>query len=137
MKNAKEVIERVIKSLEEDKCRGAWAKGVNEYAKELAEDLKTVEDWEDLFSPKMLEKHMLNGAADWEQYSLGGCSLIYNRDIAERLCNPTELKRTKYGNRRPNAREGWLDTQARALYQASKKVQERVHAITTLYALGK
>ena len=45
-------------------------------------------------------------------------SLIYNEDIAERLCTPSELKKTRHGERRPNAREEWLDTQARALFQA-------------------
>ena len=55
---------------------------------------------------------LLAGAA-W-----GGCSLIYNGDIAERLCTPSELKKTRNGERRPNDREMWLDTQTRALRQA-------------------
>lgn len=40
-------------------------------------------------------------------------------DIAELLCSPSELKRKKYGERRPNSREEWLDVQARALAQAA------------------
>nr|DAP26633.1 MAG TPA: hypothetical protein [Bacteriophage sp.] len=65
---------------------------------------------------------MLNGAQDWEQYSWGGSALIYDYDIAERLCCPSELKKTRNGERRPNSREEWLDVQARALYQAASRV---------------
>lgn len=65
---------------------------------------------------------MLNGADSWIQYSWGGCSLIYDGDIAERLCSPSELKKTRNGERKPNGNEEWLDTQARALYQASLQV---------------
>ena len=60
----------------------------------------------------------LNGAADWQQYSYGGSALIYNNDIAERFCTPSELKRVRGGLRMPNSNEDWLDVQARALRQA-------------------
>lgn len=105
-------------------ARSAWAKGVNAYAFELLDDLdEAIEngyfDAEDINAPKLLMRQLLNGASDWSQYSWGGCSLIYNGDIASRLCTPSELKKTKNGIRRPNANESWLDTQARALYQAS------------------
>lgn len=49
-------------------------------------------------------------------------ALIYNGDIAKLLCSPSELKRTRNGERRPNNREEWLDTQARALAQAAKRL---------------
>jgi hypothetical protein len=61
--------------------------------------------------------------SSWNDYSWCGSSLIYNGDIAARLCCPSELKKTREGERRPNANEQWLDTQARALYQASAKLQ--------------
>ena len=70
---------------------------------------------------------MLNGAVDWSAYSWGGSSLVYNQDIAERLCSPSGLKRVtnKNGLRDyPNSREHWLDVQARALYQAANRVVE-------------
>ena len=92
-----------------------WLQGVNDYADELRENLR-----ENRLAPT--RENMLNGARDWKEYSWGGNSLIYNGDIAERLATPSELKRTKGGMNRPNAREEWLDTQARALYQASEKV---------------
>lgn len=97
--------------------KSKWSQGVDEYADELRENLR-----ENRLAPT--EKNMLNGASDWKQYSWGGNSLIYGGDIAERLATPSELKRTKGGQYRPNKDEDWLDTQARALYQASRKVIE-------------
>lgn len=55
-------------------------------------------------------------------YNWGGSSLIYDADIAGRLCCPSELKKTRNGERRPNSREEWLDVQARALYQACNRL---------------
>lgn len=102
-------------AIENAKCRSAWDRGVNEYALELVECLEN----EGL---EPTRKNMLNGAETWEQYSYGGCSLIYDTDIAERLCTPSELKRTKGGELNPNSRETWLDLQARALHQACMRV---------------
>lgn len=67
-------------------------------------------------------KALLNGADNWRQYSYGGCALIYDSDIAETLCSPSELKKVKGGDRQPNSRESWLDVQARALYQAERLI---------------
>lgn len=55
-------------------------------------------------------------------------TLIYNSDIAARLCCPSELKRTRNGDRRPNSREEWLDTQARALFQAANRVYKALRS---------
>ena len=52
-----------------------------------------------------------------------GCSLVYDADISERLCSPSELKRTRNGERPPNARENWIECQARALAQAASLVR--------------
>ena len=101
----------------------AWDKGVKEYSIELIEDLES--------NPSLIkeinegmplrEKDLLNGAMDWQQYSEGGCSFIYDEDIAERLCTPSELKRYKGGDL-PNDPSFWLRTQTRALKQASKRI---------------
>lgn len=122
------IYERMTKELEARKDRSAWNKGVTVYALELVEQLAEAAeggyiDADDLAAPRMLRKALLNGADDWSAYSWGGCSLIYNSDIAERLCCPSELKRTRNGERRPNSREEWLDTQARALSQAESRVR--------------
>jgi hypothetical protein len=120
-------INNIKATIETQKTRSAWTRGVKAYALELIEELEeAIErgyfDAEDLSSPSLLERQLLNGASSWDQYSWGGCSLIYNADIAARLCTPSELKKTGNGSRRPNASEEWLDTQARALYQASAAI---------------
>lgn len=109
-------IKNIAKIIENKKVLSAWDKGVKEYALELLENIE--DENEALTNMGLLEKSLLNGASDWSQYSWGGCSFIYAGQIAERLCNPSELKKTKNGQRRPNKEEEWLDTQARALQQA-------------------
>lgn len=122
------IYERMTKELEARKDRSAWDKGVTVYALELVEQLAEAAesgyiDADDLTAPRMLRKALLNGADDWSAYSWGGCSLIYNYDIAERLCSPSELNRSRGGWRKPNSREEWLDVQARALSQAETRVR--------------
>lgn len=124
--NASETIPAaIIAELNTRNDRGAWSKAVTDYAIELAESL---DDWDKQpESVAELREMMLNGASDWKAYSWGGCSLVYNQDIAERVCSPSELKRVtnKNGLRDyPNSREHWLDVQARALYQAANRVAE-------------
>ena len=104
--------------------RSAWAKGVSEYAEDLISTLQEhIEggyfDAEDLEAPKLVEKEFLNGAPNWHEYSWGGCSLIYDSQIAKRLCPPSLLKKSDNGRRRPNRQEEWLDVQVRALFQAN------------------
>lgn len=110
----------IAKALQERKDRSAWDKGVTVYALELIEEAQAA--GYDELTREDCKSVLLNGARDWSQYSYGGCSLIYDPDIAKRLCTPSELKRTRDGERRPNSREEWLDTQARALFQAYKRI---------------
>lgn len=114
------MMNKLYTAIENQKHRSAWDKGVNLYALELVEVLEEAAAYHGRNPEAGTEcrEWMLNGASDWSQYSWGGSALIYNEDIAVRLCTPSELKRTNYGERRPNSREEWLDTQARALYQA-------------------
>lgn len=110
------------------KARSTWDRGVLIYANELLDEIaENIEHGyyheDDLGAPKMLDEMMLNGARDWDQYSYGGCSLVYDGDIAERLSTPSELKKTRNGELQPNMRETWLDVQARALYQAARKIR--------------
>ena len=122
----KTIAERITEALSARKDRSAWGRGVNEYALELAEELRERIEWEgcEPCNLRELERWLLNGASDWHEYSWGGCSKIYNRDIAERLCTASELRKTDNGRKDPNPREQWLDVQARALYQASRRVVE-------------
>ena len=123
--------------LEKEKLyrRSAWGRGVMIYASELLDDLQeSVDDGyfapEDLANLAKLNKALLCGATDWKEYSWGGSALIYNGDIAERLCSPSELKKTRNGERRPNSQEEWLDTQARALRQAATHILYAAQTIT-------
>jgi hypothetical protein len=120
-------ISEIKEAINQKKTRSAWGRGVKEYALELVETLEEgiiggYFDEEDMQSPNLLKRQLLNGASDWKEYSWGGSSLIYDWDIAKRLCTPSELKKTRNGERRPNANEEWLDTQARALNQAAMMI---------------
>lgn len=114
----------ILAALEARKDRSAWDKGVTAYAVDLLDNYQERAEFEgrEAASRKELEEWLLNGASTWSAYSWGGSAQIYNGDIAKRLCNPTELKRTRNGERRPNSREEWLDVQARALAQAAKRL---------------
>jgi len=112
-------VSELSKAIEENKVKSAWDKAVNAYAIELLEQLNKDEEF--VGSPAD-KKELLNGADSWSQFSYGGCSLIYNSDIAERTCSPSEFKKSREGERNPNRREEWLDVQARALTQASNRI---------------
>ena len=119
--------ENLLNLIEKEKANSAWKRGVKDYAYEL------IEDYEDYHLNAILEeletdrtgslynnlsKILLNGACNWVQYSYEGFALIYDTDIAYRLCSPSEYKKCRCGRRQPNLHETWLDTQARALHQA-------------------
>ena len=120
-----EKIEQIRTELSKRSDRSAWDRGVTAYAYDLLDNvdgaaqygkqLNTISEWKEA---------MLNGAQNWGEYSYGGCSLIYDCDIAKRLCTPSELKRKRNGELNPNSRESWLDVQARALFQAQARICE-------------
>lgn len=118
--------ESIRKELENMKGRSAWERGVIGYALEILDQVEERSSYEgkEPESIQELNDYMLNGAEDWKQSSWGGSYEIYDGDIAERLCNPSELKKTRNGERRPNNREEWLDVQARALFQAANKIKK-------------
>lgn len=127
-------IEKLRESIAAEKQRSAWDKGVTQYALELVDELAEqigggYVDPAELAKPCILRAALLNGAKDWREYSWGGCSLIYDPDIASRLCCPSELKKTRNGERRPNGREEWLDVQGRALFQAANRVYRHLTAL--------
>ena len=99
-----------------DLQKTAWKCGVIAYAHELAEEAAR-STW--VKRPKTIEEALLNGAPSWHDYSYGGNSLIYDADIAERLCYPSQPKRSLNGKRKPYRCKRWLDVQARALRQAA------------------
>lgn len=112
-------IDTIRNAIETRKTRSAWDKGVTLYALELLDNLR---DLPAAGNRQEIKKALLNGASDWSEYSYGGCALIYDGDIAARLCSPSEFRRTRGGEWNPNRRESWLDVQARALYQAFRLI---------------
>ena len=114
--------------IESSKARSAWRKGVKAYALDLCENIENATE----VVPGKVEETLLNGASSWGQYSFGGCAYVCGWEIAEALCSPSELKRCtlKDGSLRDkaNARETWLEVQARALYQACRMIKNIISA---------
>lgn len=117
--------QELMEKLEKLTPRSAWNRALVSDAMDLVDSLNCSEfpnNWEEL------KELLLNGAADWSAYSYGGCALVYDGDIAKHYCTKSELRRVtrKDGNisERANARETWLDVQARALWQAARLIKE-------------
>lgn len=119
--NTHELLLAVLNDCNEKPERSTWARGVQTYAVEIAETLAD-QTREVEHTIAAMEHIALNGARDWSQYSWGGCSLIYDEDIAKLLCPPSTLKRKRNGALPPNSNEEWLDVQAMALNQAFYRV---------------
>lgn len=103
--------------------RSAWDRGLITYARII---LDNALDWHERATapaPAHITREvaawLMDGAKSWEQYSYGGCALVYDSDIARTVCAPWELRKTRNGARRPNSRETWPDVQTRALMQAA------------------
>lgn len=115
----------IRREIAEHPARSAWDKGCRAYAEELfseyVENLQ-IKD-EKVRIGKIAEADLLNGADSWEQYSYGGCALIYDSDICERLCTEKEAQRKRYGESKPTLYDSWLDAQAAALKQAARLVR--------------
>ena len=138
-------VEEARRQLEARQDCSAWDRAVTEDAIDLLDTVndrceqvtrqfaETEEGSEahvrDLFVSRVsLMSIMKNGAESWHDYSWGGCGLIYDGDIAEHYCTPSELKKVHGGERRPNSREEWLDVQARALRQAAGRAVDALIA---------
>ena len=132
-------IEQLIEEVRADKPRGQFAKGVKAYALEMLEreyidhaaDVSTLTagDLLNHVGGKNCKIGLFFSAPVYElckECSWGGTFFIYNEDIAEALATPSAIKRLtrKDGTlAKPNAREKWLDTQARAVWCELRKIQ--------------
>lgn len=109
--------------LTQEKPRSAWSRGVNNIAIDMVSEI--------LENSNANDAPHFNRVDDFSQHFYGvslreavdgGCFLIYDYDIAENFCTPSELKRVKNGERNPNSRERWLDVMYRGAYQAIRHI---------------
>ena len=110
-------IKNVIESLPAE--RSAWHRGVRQYAMDLIEDLSDFQD----ITPENCREILLNGAVSWKEWAYGGNGLVYDHDIAKRLCTPSEIRKKRGGELDPNSRETWLDVEARAVGRAAAAIK--------------
>ncbi|WP_428060235.1 hypothetical protein [Candidatus Avelusimicrobium stercoris] len=119
--------QEILNNLEKLTPRSAWNQAVLSDAVDLVQNLNCSEvpnSWE------ALRALLLNGARNWQEYSYGGCALVYDEDIARHYCTNAELRKVTRADGtisdRANAAETWLDVQARALSQAAILIREAV-----------
>ena len=132
MKATQANIKRVTNEVNNTKTRSAWNKGVKAYALEL---LGQFEEWSEYNEqngervPELDERTALNGASDWDAWAFGGCGLCYDAYIAERLCTPSELRKTKGGIYPPTGANSWLLVESHAMRQAWRMIAEAVRKL--------
>lgn len=125
-------ITKTIEKIEGLKFRSRWQKAVQEDSIWLLEELSNnyydeiLNDTMSFGSIEGFERVLRMGAETWKDFSEGGGALIYDGDIAEHYCTPSELKKVRGGERKPNSRESWLDVQARAFWQAALLIKQNL-----------
>lgn len=114
-----EIHELLIK----EKLRSAWARGVNNIAVDIVCEILENSNGNDAPHFNRVNDFALHfyGVSLREAVN-GGCFLVYDYDIAENFCTPSELKRTKNGEHSPNSSETWLDVMYRGAYQAIRHI---------------
>ena len=120
----KDYIRCLIENAPQRKNVSAWKNGVKNYAlwilDELPDDYCMIFDNQQELKEQLknFTSLLLKGNDNWYQYSYCGNAYCYDNDIAMALCNLSEYRKCKGGEKEPNRRETWLDVQARALFQA-------------------
>lgn len=117
-----------------------WA--VWQYAIELTDNIATNGDdkkWE-RWDVDKLRDLLLNGARDydkphdelrnWIRYSEGGGALIWNVDIAKRVCTPSQYKKLENVIGTWEDKHEWIKIQARCLYDAAQLIYKTFNSMT-------
>lgn len=118
--------DELLQALDElPRGHSAWTRGVRQYAREMVESLDPDTVLTRDTAPRRV---VLNGASDARAYSYGGCALIYDSSIAERVCTPSMFRLKKGGALPPNREETWLDVQTRAINHALALICARLRA---------
>ena len=115
------------KLVEEIPNTSAYKRGIKKYTDELLDNL---EEMARIYKrlPKdenELESWLLKGAKNWGDYSYRGYSLKFSRQIAERLCTPSEFKRKDGGRIAPSRHDNWFNEQAKALNYACLRIKDK------------
>lgn len=121
----KELIVRELTAMKKSFAKSAWDKGVYDYAFDILDPLD--DELEDVSAERLM-----NGANSWLQYSRGGCALVWQGDIAKRMCTPSEYKKYLNAGEKSKLSDSgyWLDNvQCRALFQAMAKIRRAYNAI--------
>lgn len=115
------------KLVEEIPNTSAYKRGIKKYTDELLDNLEEMaQSYERLpKNERELKEWLLKGASNWEDYSYRGYSLKCNRQIAERLCTPSEFKRKDGGRIAPSRHENWFYEQAKALNLACLRIKDK------------
>ena len=113
--------------VEEIPNTSAYKRGIKKYTDELLDNL---EEMARIYKrlPKdenELESWLLKGAMNWENYSYRGYSLKCSRQMAERLCTPSEFKRKDGGRIAPSRHDNWFNEQAKALNYACLRIKSK------------
>lgn len=125
-------ITKTIEKVESLKFRSKWQRAVQEDAVWLLEEMMDIHEDEvtagvmSFGSIEGVERVLRMGADTWKDFSEGGGALIYDGDIAQHYCTPSELKKVRGGEKEPNSRESWLDVQARAFWQANLLIKKNL-----------
>ena len=125
MENKKDLLNynNIIRTLEEWKKHTSTKldKAILDDAIDLLDNLK--ETSYQINTMKDVRKALLNGAQNWDQYSYGGCALIYDGDIADHYLSEDKKKDFKF--KRGPEKGCWngiklLDFQATCLREANR-----------------
>jgi hypothetical protein len=121
------------------KCRSAWDRGVQAAALDMCDDMDEWAEfnkWPNGYIPNgdysATKKMLLNGAENWIQYSLGGCALVPNADIAERFLPPS--KRDAALRKSDIESDYLLNIQADGLRRAGCLIYNAIRAVRGGYA---
>ena len=135
MKATVQNIQAVANEVMNNKTRSAWSKGVQAYALDILANFEEWRKWNEENGesvPELDERTALNGASDWSAWASGGCGLVYDCAIAERLCTPSEILRLQYKTgamKQPAPCTNWLDIEARAARQAWQMIAEALRKL--------
>lgn len=109
----------------------AWDSGVRAYALRLLGILADSYHGKGYMpnNARALQEELRFGAPTWQACAWGGgAHFMSNEEICATLCNPTEQKATRHGQRKPNKAEDWADVSARAYSQAATLICDAARA---------